>query len=252
MNLSVLILSCDKNIDLSPFVLKTIKKFSEISIECFVVTETNHDCYKNVNSIALNSNFFGERMNYALKQISSEYVLILLDDYFVLDNMLFEKIKIWNNELSNNLVALRLSKNKYLYKKIRKTKKLKLYKKMEPYDIDFHPTIWKKSYLLDITNKCLALNAWQIEPRFYESLQLDSQQCAISRCYLNFVELVVRGFFFRKPYFKYCKKMYHGERKILSIFHQIKFSLKSFCYHLLPKKVVRLFKKVFRLDSFSK
>ena len=251
MNLSILIMTCDKNSDISNFVIETLLKFKECSVNGYISTERNALPYNGLNCMcSLNS--FSKRMVECIENIEEDYVLILLDDYYVYDDNLPIKIDEWMKEIcENNLSALKICYDGKIYKKTKKgLSGTKIYKKINVYDIDFHPTIWKKDILLDILRE-RDLSPWQIEPLFSKHLSAGNYICGISKEKIKYEELIVGGMFFRKAFNKYCRSKYNGDRKILKLSQDLFFRIRRFVRHITPRFVIKIIKKITGKKGYS-
>ena len=150
-NVSVLILSCDKNHDLYKWINRTCDCFLNLGIECVLVTENIIDSFdKRINSYATHNNNFDERFVFGVEQCKNDNVIVFLDDYYVHDEHLDVKLINWLGVMEKEqLAALRIASIKKMYIKKKKIKKgYYSLSRIQPYEIDFHPTIWNKKELL--------------------------------------------------------------------------------------------------------
>ena len=251
MNIAVLIATCDKNIDISQYVVYTLENFEKSGMIGYVSTETNCDPFKGIKCFKNNSNF-SSRLLSSLQNINEDYVLILLDDYFVYDESLEKKYKEWTLEISENgLSVLKICSDGKVFKKIAKGKrKTKIFKKINVYDIDFHPTIWKKDVLVDVlVGK--NISPWEIEPLFARYITNKKIPCGISSQKIQYDELIVGGKFFRREFKRHCKHTYCGQRKKLKFFQDFLFRIKRFIYHITPRFFIEFVKKIKRQKGYS-
>lgn len=248
---SVLVLTCDNNIDLAPLIKQSLEAFIHSNIKCYISIEKNIEPYKLYNYVSTDGSF-AKRMIEGLKRIEDEYVLILLDDFLIHDNQIDIKKEIWMKEIINNdFVALKIFSDGKIYKSLTKgVDGAKVYKKLNVYDIDFHPTIWKKDALEKILSND-NLSPWEIEPLFVKYLVDNKLKCGISSSKISYNELIVGGKFFRKPYFKYCKGIYKGNRKILTRRKNLFTRTKIALYHLVPRPILKIINKTFKKKTFS-
>lgn len=253
MDLSVIILTCDNNIDLAPFVKKTCDNFEKEGVGTLIVTETKNPIYSGYQLFSIPSESFSTRFRSAVSNVNTSHVLVLLDDYFVYDNHLARKIAVWKKEIADsNFVALRVCKNKHLFKSIRiDQNQTKHYKTLNFYDIDFHPTIWNRQQLSNMLDLRNDLSPWQIEPLFKLYIQKWNLNSGISSQYIKYDELVIQGKFFRRAYIKHVKKIYDGNRRQMTISFSIKRYVKNTIYNLLPRKFITFLKKFTHKKYFS-
>ena len=254
-SLSTIIMTCNKNVDLSPLFLSSADLFINSGIQTFICSETPKKEFSLYNTIYANSNSFYRRLLIALKQIKSEYVLILLDDYYIFDNYLTNKCNIWLKELRDNKYdILRISNMDKPFKRRAKQNfdQSFIFIKPQVYDLDFHPTIWKVSCLNKVLSKHFN-TAWEIEPYFNTALQKYKYQFGLSSFLIDYKEAVSGGVFFFDAYKKYyldfnvCSK-----RKVMSFIKQAYFNIHKGLYHLIPKRFLSKFNKLFRIKSYSK
>lgn len=251
MDIGVLILSCDKNNDLAPFVKKTVDKFIEQKIPTLIVSEFDVSNYSGYSSIKCKDTVFSNKLKQGLLALKTKYVLILLDDYYVHDDCIADKLKKWDMEINKtSLLALRICKNHHLWKKT-KGNTPKVYKKINPYDVDFHPTVWNSEILLSIIRD-KELTAWEIEPLFSDFFKDNPNKSGISSVLLVFDELIVQGKFFRKQFKKFCELTYVGKKKKLTRTQELLFKLKRFLYHITPRVFIRTAKKLIKKKTYSK
>lgn len=249
-NLSLLVLSCDKNHDLYKWINRTCDQFVELGIESVLVTESNtKDFSKSIQTLPFGNGGFDERFVFGLKKCKSEYVLVLLDDYFVHDDSLETKLDNWLSAIKNeNLTALRISKNKKLYVKKEKRDTYSLLKDIKAYEIDFHPTIWNKNELLNLIEG-RSFTPWTLEPLF--SLYLKDKKAAITRNPIDYDELIIQGCFFTKPFVKYCKDEYEGNKKVISKKKYLSYLFKTWIFNVSPYWLIKILRKLFKKDSLS-
>lgn len=244
---SVLILTCDKYLDLAPWIKQTCERFFAAGLDCLIAGECQQfSCGPAACFLCTQETCFSLRMARALEQVKSKYVLVLLDDYFVHDECLLQKADIWLQTMKRyDLDALKVSKQLNLYAKLRKvdlqTKKIK---KIEPYTIDFHPTVWKTGALKTIVNG-QPLTAWELEPKLSRYFKTKLSKAMQSDALIEYDELIVGGKFFRKPFRKYCRQLYRGDRRVLGRISSLKYALKSKLLHLCPPWVKKWIKKTF-------
>ena len=249
-DLSAVILSCDKNSDLSPFILQTYKSLCSFCRKALIATENNVSPYQEANCVQCGNVSFSERFMAAIEQIESDYCLVLLDDYYLHDENIETKAALWINQCKlHDIDALRID---HLGKRFvsRKTieKGLCKFTSIQPYEIDFHPTIWKTTVLKTLI-KGRKDTPWQLEPLF--ALFLKDKTACFSKINLEYSELVIQGEFFKKPFVKYCKQSYSGNRKVISANAYRKYRFKTAVRNWLPYPVLYWLRRVLKIDSIS-
>lgn len=248
---SVLILSCDKNYDLCRWINMTCDCFLKLGIECIVVTENNKDNFdKRIHSYAIGSSGFDQRFVFGVEQCKNSNIIILLDDYFVHDKQLNTKLINWLDAMQKNqLTALRIASNKKKFIKKKRIKKGYYFLiNIQPYEIDFHPTIWKKNELLELI-KDRKFSPWSLEPCF--ALFLKGKRSAMTNETILYDELIIQGDFFKRPYKLYCAKDYTGTKRVAKGKKMFIHFLRTFIFNNSPYWLIRLLRKVFMIKSLS-
>ena len=252
-NLSFLVMTCDKNIDLKGAISESSSLLVRAGMPGCIVSETKPFEILGVSDVCPGALSFVERLEKALLDYcQTKYVLILLDDYYIHDPVLEDKKGQWLKELEgNSYSALRISKPSRPYQKAkRQSDRSRLLIRPQVYAIDFHPTIWSRDDLLSIL-KNGPKTPWELEPLFSKCMIQNGWNCAYSSALVQYDELVVRGKFFRKPFKKYLAKTYQGERKPLSRWQNFKYSLKAGIYRYTPRWALNCLGKVFAPNSYS-
>lgn len=169
-SLSIIIVGYDKDSDIWPISNQMWKNYwSDCSFKTIFVSVNN----KNIGSpydkviTASNKNAYSERLLMALKEVETDYVLLLLHDFGLYakpdDSFLVHCCDFMKQ---NNIRFCQLGtqyKNKIRkYKKIKKTE-FSLMKKNRLYRISLQPAIWKKDYLLEVASAVYMDSAFDFE-----------------------------------------------------------------------------------------
>lgn len=250
-NLSVLILSCDKNHDLYRWINRTCDCFLNLGIECLLITESNIDNFdKRIKSFPTHNKNFDERFVFGIGQCKNDNVIVLLDDYYIHDEHLDTKINNWLEVIEKEqLTALRIATNKKMYiKKEKIKKKYYLLSNIQPYEIDFHPTIWRKKELQELINN-RKFSPWTLEPCF--ALFLKDKRSGITKETIQYDELIIKGSFFKKAYKLYCAEEYEGNKQIAKRKMLLIHNFKLFVFNISPYWLIRLLRKFFKIKSLS-
>ena len=244
-NLTLLIMSCDNFSDLWDGQIKQIEKFWKEHPKKIILVSDKKTLkqYSNVKIIALNIEMeWSERLNWALKEIKTEYVFFTLDDYYLIDNV--------KNDILNTYVDL-MEKESYDYIRLRKRRKkdteesIDNYYKLRNlnpdsnYAINFYAGLWKKDFLdyCSLKHK----NAWQLEVSLKNSGKKYGAKCAI--CMDNNVypilDVVRKGKLLRNAA-KYFKKhgIYYGNREVNDFIYEFKLNIREFGVKYAPKTIV--------------
>lgn len=163
--MKMLVLSCDKyNACWKPF-FTLLNKYYKNHPKAYIVSETKKCEY--CDTINVNSECWTERFRKALEQIDDEYVLIMLDDFFIRDYVDEKRIKLALETMKKDksIGAINFEKN---------------YRQSEKYDDNWElqannqiflnscqPSLCRKSVLIERLQE--NLNAWQWEEIIVDS-----------------------------------------------------------------------------------
>lgn len=154
---AILVLSCDKYEPCwTPF-FKLLDKYWECHPKVYLVTESKTCEY--CDTINVNSNVWSERFLQALREIEEEYVLTMLDDFFIrdyVDNDRINEIEFDNNTICYNFEleyrepALRLNG-------------WDIQKNNQVYLNSCQPTLWCKKKLMQRLYNSLNPQEWELQ-----------------------------------------------------------------------------------------
>lgn len=243
-NITSIIFTCDNNADIYFIVKKTKDRLSNFS-DVLVLSETKKVFDDNKNIILAGEGVsFKDKLQLAISKVNTDYVLIMLDDYYVFENN--EDCFELYSELIKKLDfdCLKICKEYISRKRISKVNKdVSLIDSPFRYDINFHPTIWKKDTLIDCLKNCPSSDIRNIEPFFSKYLRENCKKVyTLCKCFLRYEELIVAGLFFRKPFRKYLKNIYSGNRKKCSFFFEIKYKFKKAISLRCPDRILKFLK----------
>ena len=244
--LELLISSCDKYSDLWDLQVKHLNKYwDDRKIKSTIVTDcASEKEYPRINIFAAGLDLeMPQRLKYALENVSTEYVLLTLDDYFVI-----EKI---SNERINELVGI-MDKHSIDYIRLfsvpKEKERYSIYSDLywidlnRNYAINLYPGIWRKSFLYDTLKE--SLNAWEYEVSLTNVAKKGNYRCLMSRGkdYV-FVDVIRKGKLLRKAS-KYLKKNNLSlNRDIIPFREELKLNLMFYCKKYFPRSLQVIIKK---------
>ena len=161
-----------------PFISLYNKNFKN-SAKPYIFSNNISFEYEGVCVTPLGDIEWSSRLRKALKQINTNYVLFMLEDYFIsapVDDSNFRIIV--NSFIQNDLNYLKLNMNHLGSRGFKKTRKVV---KMVDYEISLQPSIWNKEYLLSSLPDYPA-NAWQVEQHL--NIMTSSAGFNSSGCYI--------------------------------------------------------------------
>ncbi len=247
IKVSTLIFTCDNNRDINRYVLETAKKLCNLTNVYLVCESFPMQSDLVTNLLVGNQCSFKQKMLKALAKVEDEYVFILLDDYYLTKRVDEQWIRYINILETHRPDYLKICKDyRARSRSNRISKELYMSKMPDRYDVNFHPSVWKKETLLSCLIENREEDIRHIES-FFSKYMRDTKRNVlyIDKCFLPYVELIVYGLFFRKPFKQYLKSTYEGDRKTCSLLFEIKYKLKKFFSQRMSKKLLSYIKKVF-------
>lgn len=199
------------------------------------------------------------RMLKSLNSIKEEYILLMLEDYFIGEQV--------NNDIINEILIEMVEKDFKMYKitnlpkgtgKVKGKEYLSPIFKDERYGINLQCAIWKKKELIESIKK-INSSAWDFEEYFLKETKLAKHE-PIAGYYVDNREVikiyngVLKGKYIRAT-LKYFKSkgivLNMKNRERLSFKEEIIHTLKSRISKILNNKQKRLLKKILRRLGFK-
>lgn len=162
---SILVLSCDKyEACWKPFI-KLLNKYYPNHPEVYLSTETKD--FKDMKVINTNSDIWSVRFKEALKKIPTDYVLILLDDFFIRKPVDEDRIKYCLIQMNDDIAVFNFEKKYRLCFKSN-IKGFERQLNNQVYLCSCQPSLWNKRALIELLEK--EKNAWE-----WETTKIDSK-----------------------------------------------------------------------------
>lgn len=208
----------DKNWKDCPYKLKLVSNFKN---------------YQGIETILIGEELsWSDRTYKAVLELNCEYVMLLLEDYFIGN-------KVNNNEIIRILNFMKHNDSRYFrltnFPKSRNNKKksdiFSIYED-EEYGVNLQASIWKKDFLLDVLKEVKG-NAWQFELYFLKKT-IESNHKPMQGCYGSVVDPlcikngVIKGKWYPSTLKYFGKSGIHidtSKREILNLYEQIKYKL---------------------------
>lgn len=163
-SLAVLIMTCDAYKDLwDPYIVLYKKYWKNPTINAYFCSDTLNSGYEGFKDIPVGEFIeWSARLKYALSKIEEEYVLLVLDDYYitkpVLEDKLIEQVEIMKKL---NAVSCRIFPAPAPNKDLIGYPEYGINEKGQKYRCSTQATIWKKEFLIKIIDE--SENIWQFE-----------------------------------------------------------------------------------------
>lgn len=248
--LEMIISSCNNYSDLWDLHVWHLNKYwSDRTIKSTIVTDEKTNCiFSNVDVFAAGSSLeMPQRLKKMLNTISSEYVLITLDDYFITQNV--DNLKI--NSLLEAMDEYELDYVRMFpipKEKIPLDRQKKLYwvDLSRNYAVNLYPGIWRKSFLEETLKE--SLNAWMYEVSLTSIAKETNRKCVMSRGNeFVFLDVIRKGKLLSKAS-KYLKS--NGmiiNREVISKKEEAKLDLMFWTKKNMPRCVQSFVKKIMSL-----
>jgi len=254
-NLSIVISSCEKFSDLWDTNISLLNKYwKDRPKDTYIVTDEKTD--RTIEGVKIISSGEGkempERLRDAMSYINTDYVLLTLDDYFLIkkvENDDFESLLLFMDD--NNVDYLRLYDIPKENKKVENEKNLFWVDVSECYGVNLYAGIWRKSFLEKTFSD--SKNAWNYEVSLDAVARRENAKCAMSRRHeFVILDVVRKGRVLHKAN-RYLKKHGYdiGDRPLQSYKTELKLFIIGHGKRMLPKSVHKYAKAVLRRFGFK-
>ena len=209
-----------------------------------------------VDIVVVEDNSFAKRIHNICKNIKEKYVLVTLDDYYLIDDANYEDFaKYLSLCEENNIDYLSIYNRRYTKKKqytaIGNIKSIDL---NNEYAINLYPAIWKKDFLLFCSD--FSGSPWEFEPNLTKSAKEYQANCFYNlHGSFNILDVIRKGKLLRKAR-KYLKKNGYSlpNRENLPFRMELKQTIADFIFWHMPKKIYNGIRKIaiaFGMKSYS-
>lgn len=247
--LELLISSCNNYSDLWDLHIDHLERYwRDRRIHTTIVTDSTTDKhYPGIEIFSAGDNLeMPQRLCKALVRVKSEYVLVTLDDYFIVNNVDNNKINSLLDAMDqNNIDYIRMfpiPKEKKLFDNERKLYWIDLERN---YGVNLYPGIWRKSFLMSTFKE--NLNAWKYEVSLTRIAKETGRRCVMSRDEVfAFLDVIRKGKLLSKAS-KYLKK--NGiklDREKISYLEEKKLNLMFWTKKNLPRSLQIIIKRIMK------
>lgn len=240
--------TCDKFSDLWDTHIQLLdKNWAERDVSTLLVTDKNTDrTYDGIQLICVGEEKeLPQRTEAALDHITTEYVLITLDDYFPIYKIDSAKIeRLLDIMDAERLDYIRLFCDPNSHKKYPGYDKLYKVVLDRNYQVNLYQGIWRKSFIKKTIGK--SLNAWQYEVSLTKIAKDFNTKCALSKGKeFEILDVVRKGKLLHKAA-RYLKKhdLYHGPREVITWKAEMKINFMAFLKRHTPLCFINFLKKI--------
>lgn len=247
-NLAILVISCDKYSDLWPIFFEFKKKYwPDCKYKTYLGSNYKKSGIDNVESISIGEDLsWADNVKKMLMSIDSEYILMLLEDFFIdrrIDNSIIEMaLKFAKEEKIDCLRLEPLPPPPRIHHKFIKVGKLN---PGAPYYVSTQPAIWKKSVLVELLHE--GYSAWEFEQK---NSKICSEACKYNfwgakRYLFHHKNGVERGKYYRSTVDLLTKEGIHIDYEIRGIIEDKRITarislLKYKCYMWIKRMRIEL------------
>lgn len=215
--------------------------------------------YKNVEVVAAGEDTeWSLRAKAVLDKVTTPYVILMLEDFFVSDYVDNEMIRdiielIKENEIKFYQLNVQLIKQSWEKGKVFKgNRRIKIVPKDKKYGVNLQAAVWETEFLKKMIGN-ENYNAWKFEMNQLDVSSYNENRIEYlidTRNPLNIIHTIVQSKYLRGALRKLRKKGYYidsSEREVLSKKENFKYVFKLLMYSITPKWLVKPFKGIGRL-----
>ena len=161
--MKILVLSCDKNIDIFEAFHHCIEKYYKDHPEIIYATESEINPYYKTICKNYPLNKWSRRIRETLKEINDSEILLMIDDIFIREKVDSKRIEYLRKKLKGNIAMFNFEKSFDSNDKESDIDGFKLRSKGSAYELSLMCGLWDKDKLIDILEK--DSDPWSIEYR---------------------------------------------------------------------------------------
>ena len=161
--MKILVLSCDKNIDIFEAFRHCMEKYWKNHPEIIYATESEVNPYYKTICKNYPLSMWSRRIRETLKEINDSEILLMIDDIFIREQVDSERIEYLRKKLKGNVAMFNFEKSFDNNDKESDIDGFKLRSKGSMYELSLMCGLWDKDKLIDILEK--DSDPWSIEYR---------------------------------------------------------------------------------------
>lgn len=251
-DITMLIFSCDKFSDLWNTHVELLEQYwKDRGIRTIIVTDKDSDAnFDNVEVFCAGASLeFSERLNSVLGQITTKYIFVTLDDYFLIKNVDSNNIEyLYNIMEKENIQYMRLFPNprRATAKKMNNYNGIYWINTSDTYSVNLYAGIWTKDFMQQTIKE--VMNPWQYEVSLFKTATELNARCAVSKNNEFIILDVVRKGKILYSADKYLKKhdiKLETKREVHSLKYQILEDTRGFILVHMPKKLYYFARRIF-------
>ena len=259
--IAMVLMTCDSYFDVAQHFFPILKMFwKDFDLKCFVVNDQLNAYYGYEKETIINcgeNKPWTERLQKALEIVQEEYILFMMEDYFLgkeIENDTFNSILDYAIDNSIDYIDLR----NHLHYKGKSIDGFKRIPCNVLYGMSLQASIWRKSYLLSIIKgqKC---SAWEVENIFNKKVQTKGKGY-IENCLsypsnlFNIQNGVIKGKWDKSVLKFYKKRSYvikPEPRGLLPRKDKARMTMFRLAYKIFPTSFIRWSKRLLKKIGFK-
>ncbi|KKF50430.1 hypothetical protein [Streptococcus uberis] len=254
-NVSLLIIGYDPYKDVWDHYFELLNKYWPNRPKTYLATNTLIPDYKDVTVLPTSENAEWSKKVYdSLTYIDTDYVILLLEDFFTTRTVENRKIYDLLEIIKENQIQYckLLNQAKFRGKTFKNYEYLRISEKSDTYAISLQPAIWEKSFL----KECVGpdnYNAWIFELHKAKKFNINNDRINVisdDRNILEITHAIVQSKYLRKAVRVFKRQNYKlnlSKRGVMSVSDTIKYRSKIFFAQYTPKVLWNTFKAVGRV-----
>jgi len=248
--LSLMIHTCEKFSDLWDSHIRLLElNWKDRDVETYLVTdEGSNRSYDHIQIIATGKGCeLPQRAACALSSITTEYILVTLDDYFPIypiDSRKIERLlDIMDKEKIDYMRLFPIPNSKRKFGDYQDLYEIAL---EEEYDVNLYQGIWRKSFMNHTIDR--PLNAWKYEVSLTNIAKKSGAKCVLSKGNeFRILDVVRKGKLLTKAN-RYLRRydLYHGDRDVIKRTVELKLLIVGTSKRIIPKPLRKHAKSIMR------
>lgn len=243
----ILISSCDNYSDLWPMHFQLLKEHWKGELPpIYLVTDKKTEFREEGVTVFDFDGNMPIRLRKACSLIKEKYLLVTLDDYFLIEDIVLPNFEYYLDYIiAQSVDYLLLYDRRFTKKKQFKTcndiSKIDL---EEKYAVNLYPAIWNKGFLFNCVDE--NVSPWEFEPNLSKkALLLDARCCSNIAGSFIILDVIRKGRVLHKANAFFKKNGIDiGNRPLISRKTELKLATMDFVKFHFPKRVVKVLKRI--------
>lgn len=256
-DMAITVVSFDKYSDIwDVFALCLNRFWKERDYTTYLITNEAHPVYEGIKIVKTGKEVsWSYRVRKALESIQEEYIMLLLEDYLISEDVSNGRVKKALKYMKDhNLDYLRIAP----IPAIKNAKRSEFATPITPnmvYGVNLQAAIWKREYLLQILTED-NFSAWEIEARqkFGEPTRSDGKCYATNGFVIHYLNGIIQGKWYIKTIESFASqgiKIPLGKRSVMTDKDMRRENIRNYLLHHIPPKLIYALKPIAKKLGFK-